>query len=137
MAKTRLDRIVRLREREETDALVHLARAQAHLSAAHGRLQGAAAAAAADGRGPGQAALWDLDDAAHRRALQGLRAALGELDAAARKRDDARGEYAAARQDAEALRRAADRKRAEVAAEGARRERRAVDEVATLRFNLR
>ncbi len=137
MPRTRLDKVVQLREKEEGDALAHLARAQAQVQAARNRLERAVSAAQTDGRAPGRAALWQLEEAAHRRALLVVRAARGEVSAAVERQDSASSGYREARQDAEAVRRAADRKRAELVSREARRERRAADEVATLRFNLK
>jgi flagellar export protein FliJ len=137
MPRTRLDKLVRLRERMEDDALVHLARAQQELEEAHQRLESAESAALADGRARDSAALWELEEAAHRRALQGLRLVRGEVASLARKHEVATSGYREAHQDAEVVRRVAERKRAEQAREQGRRERRAVDEIATLRFNLK
>lgn len=137
MATTRLDRLVRFRERAEGDALVDLAAAQRDLRAAVERLEEAVAAARVDRRAPGSAALWELGEAAHRRALQAVRARQGDLGAAADRRDAASSDYRDAHQDAEAMRRAAERKRAERARAAERRETRAADELATLRFNAK
>jgi len=137
MPKTRLDKLVQLREREEDDAAVDLARAQQKLHAARERLEQAVEASRADGRAPGDAALWELEENAHRRALQLVHKAEGEVSTAAVKREDASLCYREARQDAETVRRVADRKRAELRLELVRKERRVLDEVATLRFNQR
>lgn len=137
MPKTRLDKLVQLREREEEDAAVDLARAQQTLRAARERLEQAVEASRADARAPGNAALWELEENAHRRALQLVRKAEGEVSTASVKREGASLCYREARQDAETVRRVADRKRAELRLELTRRERRVLDEVATLRFNQR
>lgn len=137
MPRTRLDKLVQLREREEDDAAVDLARAQHTLHVARERLERAVEASRADGRSPGRAALWELEENAHRRALQLVRVAEGEVSSASVKREDASASYLEARQDAETVRRVADRKRAELLLELSRRERRTLDEVATLRFNQR
>jgi len=137
MPRTRLDKLVQLREREEGDAAVDLARAQHSLHQARERLEQAVEAARTDGRASGRAALWELEEAAHRRALQRVRAAQGEVSTAAVKREDASLSFREARQDAETVRRVAERKRTELVLELSRRERRRLDEVATLRFNQR
>jgi len=137
MPRTRLDKLVQLREREEDDAAVDLARAQHTLHAARERLEQAVVASRADRRAPGDAALWELEENAHRRALQLVRVAEGEVSSASVQREDASLSYREARQDAETVRRVADRKRAELLLERVRRERRTLDEVATLRFNRR
>ncbi len=135
--RTRLDRLVQLREKQEDDALVGLARARAHVDEARARLQLAEHAARADGRARDRAELWQLEEAAHRRALQVVRRAQGEVSAAVDRHQTASVGYREARQDAEAMRRVAERKRAELVQVETRRERRAADEVATLRFNQR
>jgi flagellar export protein FliJ len=135
MARTRLDRLVQLRDRQETEALAGMARARAGLAAARDQLATAVHAARVDSRAAGHAALWELDDAARRRALQTVRAARGNVERAAAHHDAAHGSYLSARQDAEVMRRAAERKRQVLQHEAARRERRAQDEIATLRFN--
>jgi flagellar export protein FliJ len=133
--RTRLDRLVSLRERGEEEALAALGKAQAQLRDARERLAEAEAAARADGRARGSAAHFELEDAARRRLLQDVRAA-AEAAAAAEKQEAAAAHaYRAARREAEAMRRAAERKRGELVAEAGRKERRAVDEIATLRFN--
>lgn len=137
MPATRLDRLVRFRERAEEDAFVDLATAQRDLRAAVERLEDAVAAARADRRGSGSAALWDLHEAANRRALQGLRVRQGEVGAAQERCDVASSGYRDARQDAEVMRRAAERKRADLRRALELRERRAADATATLLFNAR
>jgi flagellar export protein FliJ len=137
MPRTRLDKLVRLRERVEDDALGELARARQELAEAQDRLETAESAARADGRGRGRAALWELEETAHRRALQSLRVVRGEVASAAKKQEVASSGYREAHQDAEVARRVAERKRAEILREGGKRERRAADEIATLRFNLK
>jgi flagellar export protein FliJ len=137
MVRTRLDKLVRIREREEDEALADLARAQSKLRAAHEKLASAVEAARADRRAPGDAALWDLEEAAHRRALQVVRHVQGEVAQATKGQNSAQGEYLSARQDAETVRRVAERKRGEIVQELDRKERRSVDEIATLRFNLK
>jgi len=133
--KTRLDRVVQLRERSEDHALDNLARAQTSLGRATARLAGMRQEAQSDGRAAMTAELWILEETAHARALQALRAAEKELAGAMRKEQIARAGYLAAFRSAEALRRAQEKKRSEVTEEWDRRDRRAEDELATLRFN--
>jgi flagellar biosynthesis chaperone FliJ len=132
-ARTRLDRLVELRELQEQEALGALGRAQRDVAAARERLAARIDAAARDGRRPEDAALWALDDGARRRALQAVRAAEAEVGAALRVEEDARAAWTAAHNDTEAARRSAERKRAEARLDGERKERRAADEVASLR----
>jgi flagellar FliJ protein len=135
MAKTRLDTVVRLRERVEDDALASFARARTSLDTARVRLDGAVRASRADARSAGPVELWVVDEHARRRALQAVRAAEVAVQDAVRGESTARDGWLAARQEADAARRARERKVVELVAEEARRERRDVDELATLRFN--
>ena len=132
--RTRLDRLVWIRERREETALVALAGAEQRLVAARMELGRRAALAGCDARRVGDAALWELDDAAHRRALQAVKVAEGQVAAAASAREAARESWSTAHQGAEVVVRIAERKRAELRADAERRERRAADEVAVLRF---
>lgn len=131
---TRLDRLVWIRERREETTLVVLAGAEQRLVAARAELLRRAAVAANDPRCCGDAALWDLDDAARRRALQAVKVAEGQVVAASGACDTARRTWSLAHQDTEAATRIAERRRSELRADAERRERRAADEVAVLRF---
>jgi flagellar export protein FliJ len=133
--RTRLDRVVELRERAEDDALSRFARARAIAQEARERHARAAEAARADARRAGLVELWQLEELTHRRALQVARAAENEMLKAAQGEAAAREGYAAARQEKEIVQRAQERKRAEILLEMGRRERRDADEMATLRFN--
>jgi flagellar export protein FliJ len=135
--KTRLDRLVQLKERTEDTALENLARAQSSLGRASVRLAGMRQEARSDGRGAGAADLWALEETAHARALHALRTAERELAGAMRKEQMARAGYVLAFKGAEAIRRAQEKKRAEVTEEWDRRERRDADELATQRFNAK
>lgn len=135
MPKTRLDRLVRLKERSAQGALANLAHARSSLGRAQQRRMGALAAARNDGRAPGEAALWVLEEAVHHRALQALKAAEGQLSAAADGERSALDAYGAAHRQADVVRRVAERRRAELARERERTDRRGLDELATLRFN--
>lgn len=132
--RTRLDRLVWIRERREETALVELAGAEQRLDSARTELGRRVAAAGTDSRCSGDAALWALDDAAHRRALQAVKLAEGQVQSAATAREVARQGWSAAHQGTEVATRIAERKRAEVRADAERRDRRNADEVAVLRF---
>ncbi len=136
-SRTKVDRLAWLRERSEDAALGLLARARSELDQARERRARAVEGARHDGRVPGRAELWELEEAAHRRALQAVRAA--ERDAQRAQRDEvaAVGRYAAAHRAAESVRRLQARRREELALELRRRERRSLDELATTRFNAR
>lgn len=133
--KTRLDRVVQLRERGEESALENLAHARSSLGRAAERLAGLRQVARSDGRGRGAAELWVVEECAHVRTLQELRSAERDLAQAVKSEQAARAGYTTAYRRAEAVRRAQDKKRAEIAEERERREQRALDEAATLRFN--
>jgi flagellar biosynthesis chaperone FliJ len=131
--KTRLDRLVGLRETTEEQALAALGTRQRETVVARERLATCRDAAQADARRSEDAVLWALDDGARRRVLLALRNAEGALVAAERAEAAARAAFQAAHQATEAARRGADRRRAELVAEEDRRERRGADEVAALR----
>jgi flagellar protein FliJ len=132
---TRLDKVVQIRERAEDDALAGLARARAAVESARDRLTEAAQAARRDTRRTGPVELWQVDELAHRRALQTLRAAESQVQQAARGEASARDGYVAARQEKQIVERVRDRRRAEIVLELEKRERRIADEIATLKFN--
>ena len=134
--KTRLDKVVQLRERVEDDALVGFARARASLEVAREELAGAVRASHADSRAAGPVELFLVDEHAHRRALLAVRAAESALHQATRGELTARDGWLAARQEADAVRQARERRVVELLGEASRRERRDADEVATLRFNV-
>jgi flagellar protein FliJ len=134
LPKTRLDKLVQIRERSEDSALAHLADAQAVLGKARERLAGAVELAGADHRTPGEAALWVTEEAAHVRALQAVRMARGLVSAAAVGQQAAQVGYVAARQKAEAARRVVGRKHAEMKRLHERAERRQLDEIGATRF---
>jgi flagellar export protein FliJ len=133
--RTRVDKVVWLRERAEDGALASLARARAELDRAREQVARAAEAAQVDTRVAGRVELWLLDDDGHRRALQALSSAQGAAHQALSLETAARDGYSAARQGTEAVRRVQGRRRAEIVAEVSRRERLGLDEIATLRFN--
>lgn len=135
--KTRLDRLVQVRERGEDAALENLARAQSSLGRATERLAGLRQEARSDGRGRGAAQLWILEEAAHVRALHDVRNAEREVAAALKKEQQARVGYTAAHRDAEAARRVQEKKRTEIKDEREKREQKSLDELATMRFNAR
>lgn len=135
--KTRLDRLVNVRERSEESALLDLAQAQNGRDLAARRLAGKRQQAQADERGPGMAQLWVLEEYAHLQALRQVQRAETDLVMALRKEQSARIGYTSAHKNAEVARRAQDKKRVEISAEQDRRERLALDELATLRFNAR
>ncbi len=133
--RTRLDRVVQLREKVEEEALAKLARAQASVGKAQVRLEDAVRVTRVDARRAGPVELWQLDELARRRALQAVRNAEADVISASRHENTARDGYATAHQGKEIVERVQGRRRAEILDELALRERRTADEVATLRFN--
>lgn len=133
--KTRLDKLVQLRERTEDVALENLAHAQSSLGRAAARLAGFRQDAKRDGRSRGPVDLWAVEEGAHVRALQAIRTAERELAQAVRSEQVARVGYGTAYRSAEVIRRAQEKKRTELLDAAEKREQKALDELATLRFN--
>ncbi len=133
--RTRLDKVVQIRERAEEHALAGLARARAAGDAARGHLADAVETARRDGRRTGPVELWQVDELARRRALQAVRSAQSELRRAAEGEAKARDGYMAARQDKDIVARVRERRLADLVLENEKRERRDADEAATLKFN--
>ncbi len=135
--KTRLDPLVRIRERSEEGALDNLANAQRSLGRARERLASVRALATRDLRSPGAAALWATEEAAHARVLHAVRGAEREVAQARGSEHAARVAYERAWRDAEASRRLREKARRAIVHEAERREQHALDELATLAFNGR
>jgi flagellar export protein FliJ len=135
--KTRLDRLVQVRERGEDAALRSLATAQTTLGRVTELLASRKEEARTDGRGRSGAADWMAEEAAHLRALQDVRNAERALAQALTEEQRAKSGYLDAHQRAEAVRRAQEKKRTEIKTDRSTREARALDELATLRFNVR
>jgi len=133
--KTRLDRLVQLRERSEDRALSNLARAREILGRAQQSLSRAVAAASADNRAEADAAQWAVEEAAHARALQTVHRERGQVTQAAAGEAVAREGYVSARQQAESARRVAERKRADILRGLAKADARRLDEIGTMAFN--
>ena len=135
--KTRLDPVVRMRERGESSALESLARARRSLDRTRDRLRAMNDRATADERGAGEAAMWATEEAAHARAVHEVRGVERELAQAHGAERAARLAYERAWKDAEATRRLRDKLRQDLALDAERREQRALDELATQGFNGR
>ena len=133
--RTRLDKVVQVRERKEDSALDALVEARTATALARARLERAEEAARADSRARGPAELWQLDDLARRRALQLVRTAEQDLQRARQGEEVAREGYTTARQAREVVGRAQERRRTEIVSEIEKREQRATDEVATRSYN--
>jgi flagellar protein FliJ len=130
--KTRLDVVVRLRERDEDRARRELADAQRQASAAEAAFREAALRAKHDARSRGTAADWELAESAHTRALWDARQAEHAVTAASEVVGTTRKTYIGAHSRAEALRRIVDTRRDEAVREADKAERKVLDDVATL-----
>lgn len=135
--KTRLDPLVRIRERSEEGALDNLANAQRSLGRARERLASVRALAARDARGPGAAALWATEEAAHARVLHAIHHAEREVAQARGSEHAARAAYERAWREAEASRRLREKKITAIRMDHERREQWVVDDLATVAFNTR
>jgi flagellar export protein FliJ len=133
--RTRLDKVVQVRERAEDAALMGLAQARAQVGRAQDRLSLAVEVSRRDGRAGGPVELWHLEELQHRRALQAVRTAQYEVRQAAQVEAKALDGYTSARRGTEIVRRVQERRRAEILGELEKRERKEIDEIATLRFN--
>ncbi len=133
-SKTRLDRVVWLRQRTEDGALNLLATARQVLGLAQDRLAGAIRDSRADYRDQDDSAFWVVEEAAHRRALQVASSARLDVSRAAAGEAVARDGYGKAHRDAESVRRIADRKRDEQDRVKARLELKRLDELGTIGF---
>lgn len=134
---TRLDVLVKLRERDEEKAERAVADAQRAALAARARLTEAQALARTDARGALDVASWGLVEAAHGRAREEAeRAARLVKDAQARE-TEARSAHVDAHRRTEAVRRAADGRRVELVREAETRDQRRVDDLTTMLFSYR
>jgi flagellar export protein FliJ len=133
--KTRLDAVVKLRERDEDRARRELAEAQRQAQAAEQALRDAETRARHDARSSGTAADWALADHAHARALVEARQAERAAKAATDRLGSSRSHYVGMRARAEAVRRIVEVRRAEIVSQAETAERKQLDEIATLLFN--
>jgi flagellar export protein FliJ len=133
--KTRLDAVVKLRERDEDRARRELAEAQRHAQAADQALRDAETRARHDARSSGTAADWELADHSHARALVEARQAERAAKAATERLGSSRSHYVGMRARAEAVRRIVEVRRAELVSQAETAERKQLDEIATLLFN--
>jgi len=134
VVKTRLDVVVKLREREEDTAAQKMARAEAEVRVAQQRVEAARARAMADHRQKNDAAEWEMQELAQRRAVTDQKAAQKDLVASQRTAVQVRVLYTRAHQQAEVVRRVADSRREELVREEARLETKQLDEIASMLF---
>lgn len=129
---TRLDPLLRIRERSEEAAQRALAEAIRGVQGAATAVEVKRQAAALDHRKACGADEWLLTEEAHVRALGDLKKAEVDLEAARGKQLQSRAAAAAAQQNAEIVRRAAERKRLEQRLAEGKAERKSMDQVALL-----
>jgi flagellar export protein FliJ len=129
---TRLDAVVKLREKDEERARIELAEATRHAAAAERAASDARARAREDSRQRGMAAEWELTESAHFRALREAAQAERAAHAATQKLVVKRESWGSAYKKAESMRRVAETRRQELIAEAASKERKELDEVAIL-----
>jgi flagellar export protein FliJ len=132
--KTRLDAVVKIRERDEDTARIQLSEDQRRQLAAVKALDEAKARARHDARTSGRAMDWELADRAHQRALLDARLAEHAVSAASEKVASSRQNYVGAYAKAEAMRRLVETRRADIQKEEAKADEKRLDEMATLRF---
>ena len=129
---TRLDPVIRLRERAEGTAQLALAQQIRAVQSAASALGAASSRAAEDRRAAGDAGSWQLAETLHYRALVDLKSAQLTLETARAREDAARAACALAQQRTEMVVRARARKHGELSQHEAKAERRQMDEIALL-----
>jgi flagellar biosynthesis chaperone FliJ len=132
--KTRLDAVVKIRERDEDTARIQLSEDQRRQLAAAKALEDARTRARHDARTSGRAVDWDLADRAHQRALHDARLAEHAANAAQEKVATSREKYVGAYAKAEAMRRIVETRRADIVKEEAKAEEKERDELTTQRY---
>ncbi len=132
--KTRLDAVVKLRERAEDSTKIALARARKEVAEAQAALERLRERARADDREAGDAADWEIRQRARDRALAEIKKAEEAVRQLKSREAAARQAYEAAHRQLEAVRRVAENKRAEMRREAERKDRKAMDEIAGILF---
>lgn len=130
--RTRLDAVVQVRERDEEKALRQVVDAEHRARLALERAEALLSAAQADQRRAGDAATWEMTEAAHARALSDARRAQKDAERVQAEVAKVRVVYTSAHQRAEVVRRVADARRDEHRKDLERTEDKALDEVASL-----
>jgi flagellar export protein FliJ len=134
MIPTRLDTVVRVKERDEDRAAQAVAHAEVQVRLTQVRLDEARERALADFRARHDVAHWETQELAQHRALAEQRKAERELVQARQRAGEARGVYTQAHRSAEVVRRVADARREEARRAENRLESKQLDEVASQRF---
>lgn len=130
--KTRLDAVVRVREREEDRALRLVADAETAAKRAAEQAAALKEAAQVDHRKAGDATTWELTETAHVRALSDARKAEKDAQRLQSEVTKVRVVYTSAHQRAEVVRRVAETRRDEARRELDKTEEKALDEVASM-----
>ena len=131
--KTRLDAVVKIRDRAEESAKLALARSIQKVLEAERALKAAREQAMVIDQGAGTAADWEIRQKARDRALAQIRHAEEAVRAALTAQKAARDAFENAHRKAEGVRRVAEAKREEMMREADRKERREFDEIAAQR----
>jgi flagellar export protein FliJ len=134
MIRTRLDTVVKVKERAEEKAAHDLAQAESAVRAAREKMEQAHERAQADFRARHDVAHWEAQELAQHRALAEEKAAEREVAHARKKALEVRAVFTDARQRAEVVRRVADSRRDEARREADRQESKQLDEVASVLF---
>jgi flagellar export protein FliJ len=134
MIRTRLDTVVRLRERDEEKAAQAVAKAENAVRVAQQKVEAAHDRAMADFRQKNDIAQWELQELAQHRALAEEKKAQREAELAKQAALKSRGVYTTAHQRAEVVRRVADSRREDAQREENRAETKQLDDVAGLLF---
>ncbi len=131
---TRLDAVVRLKERDEERTRLELVRTAEATRRAKAAAEEALARTRQDSRKKDSAAVWEMHEAAHASALREAKLAADRANESRKHEDAAREKHQVARRNAEALRRVVETKREEIVQDQRRQERRESDEIASLLF---
>lgn len=133
--ETRLDPVIRLRERAEEKAERELGQANQRVTDAETHAKEMAERARKEERKAGDAAHWELAEVGHIRARQQAQLAKEEVIKRQREAKVAKDAHAQAHLETEIVRRVAETRRDEMKAEALKKENRGFDELATIRFS--
>lgn len=132
MIRTRLDVVVKVKERAEEKAGLALAKAETAVRSAQDRLEVAKARTTHDGRARADVSQWAVQELAHHRALLDANKAKQEVDQLKKAAETSRAHFVTANRAAEVVRRVADARRDELTKEAARNEDKQLDEAASM-----
>lgn len=132
MIRTRLDVVVKVKERAEEKAGQALARAETAVRSAQERLEVAQRRTSQDHRARADVSQWAVQELAQNRALADAHKAKHELEQLQKSAQTVRAHYVNANRAAEVVRRVADARRDELTREAARNEDKQLDEAASM-----